>query len=145
MIILPFDFTGTKAELFEYKEFKALCYSLQSTGVYKINSISEFSYPDNFYCAYIRDFDEEFVLVFNIYSKIVGFKKSLDDQVFFDKIPASRLIRSFNKDIIIPESHDLNEGITNKHLSMLHKYEAKEVKSWDPQSVGEVLFCSCFD
>ncbi|WGO98154.1 hypothetical protein QFX18_19285 [Saccharophagus degradans] len=145
MFKIPYEFAGTEADLFEFKDFKAACYCLQNYGTIKVISTDPLRYPNNYYFATCSDYDGEFILLFNFYNKIIGYKRGLDDIEFIDKDSASNLLKEIDQSFTIPKASDLNEVIGKEHLSELAASDAKEVKFFSPANVGGALFSADYD
>ncbi|MCX4027217.1 hypothetical protein H0A36_08555 [Endozoicomonas sp. SM1973] len=146
MYILPSKFTGINAEPISFAKFKALCYSLQLLGLIHVHKVDGYNYPNNYYMAEVSDKAGKFYFYQNCFAPVGGFGVITEHtEEYFDKKELVNAIATAGNELIILSASELDEQVTNAHLSELNQEELKVVKQWLPSSVGKLLFSWYFD
>lgn len=146
MYKLPANFTGYNAQESGVEHFTALCYSLQGLGLINVKETKGYSYPKNYYEATVNDFNEDFTIYMNCYSKVIAFGKINDEmEIYFDKPLLVDAIKSLDPAITIPSKTILSQPITSAHMENLEAFERKELDYWLPCTIGRALYSWYFD
>jgi hypothetical protein len=146
MYKFPEKFTGTNCEYLDFKEFKSLCYGIESYNVAKVVEIKEHDFPNNYYEAYLDDGPGVFSIVMNCFVREYGFRILKGDNTYYlDKLEISDAVKLINPKLTYISAGILEQTAKLENLDDLTDHEVKEVKYWFPANIGSLLFSSYFD
>jgi hypothetical protein len=143
---LPSGFTGYSNEAPNLKAFKKLCFSLEALNFFKVLTIFEYKYPDNYFKAEVSDGRNTFLFLQNCYVPYAAFRERHEESSnYIDKSITTEIITLLGSRLTILNTEFLNQEITKYHQEDLNLFEIKELKRWLPCTVGQALFSSYFD